>query len=145
MKTKNIDDSGGPDACWPWRGSHTKQGYALGSRTTASREVYEELRGPIPKGMEIDHLCRNRGCVNPKHLETVTHRENIRRSPLIAARCVKMARDSSKLNEKSVAEIRDLHAQGRTPTWIAKKFGLHPKSINRIVTGKRWGTLMQSA
>jgi len=45
----------------------------------AHRAVYESERGPIPEGMTLDHLCRNRGCVNPDHLEPVTNRENILR------------------------------------------------------------------
>jgi len=47
---------------------------------TAHRAVYQLLVGPIPLGLQIDHLCRNRVCVNPAHLEAVTQRENIRRS-----------------------------------------------------------------
>lgn len=57
-----------PDACWPWAGSLTKDGYGrLGyqSRTWAShRLVYEILVGPIPEGLQIDHLCRNRACAS---------------------------------------------------------------------------------
>ena len=43
------------------------------------RYAYELTRGPVPEGMEIDHLCRNRACANPTHLEPVTHAENVRR------------------------------------------------------------------
>lgn len=76
--------------CWGWRGWINKRGYAYfhrrredGSFITckAYRWSYEHYVGPIPEGMEIDHLCRNTGCVNPAHLEPVTRRENVLRSP----------------------------------------------------------------
>jgi len=47
--------------------------------TTAHRYFYEEFVGPVPEGMQLDHLCRNRGCCNPDHLEPVTGKENRRR------------------------------------------------------------------
>ena len=56
-----------------------------GKHFLAHRMIYELLVGPIPDGLEIDHLCRNRGCVNPGHMEPVTHRENLMRGDTVAA------------------------------------------------------------
>lgn len=68
--------------CWLWIGS-AMNGYGrirLGSKSegtvAAHRVIYEALRGPVPDGLELDHLCRNPSCVNPDHMEPVTHREN---------------------------------------------------------------------
>ena len=68
--------------CWPWLGKPDYLGYGrFWSKICikAHRFAYELLIGPIPKGLEIDHLCRNRACVNPYHMEPVTHHENILR------------------------------------------------------------------
>lgn len=68
--------------CWIWIGAKwARYGkfYVRPKRHSAHRWGYEALVGPIPDGLELDHLCRNLLCVNPDHLEPVTHEENVRR------------------------------------------------------------------
>lgn len=67
--------------CWLWTGATSRYGFVggQGRNVLAHRAVYELLVGPIPDGLELDHLCRNKLCVSPWHLEPVTHRENLRR------------------------------------------------------------------
>lgn len=73
------------ETCWEWTGWKNPAGYGrtkvLGSQRMLypHRVAYEHFKGPIPDGMHIDHLCRNRSCCNPDHLEAVTPGENIRR------------------------------------------------------------------
>jgi hypothetical protein len=77
-----------PSGCWLWTGTHNGNGYGqiairLGGVVTtvgAHRAMYAHLVGPIGDGLEIDHLCRVRDCVNPDHLEAVTREENMRRT-----------------------------------------------------------------
>lgn len=69
--------------CWNWTGFRNSDGYGgfcnNGISQGAHRIAYEHWNGDIPKGLQIDHLCRNRSCVNPAHLEIVTLQENVRR------------------------------------------------------------------
>lgn len=69
--------------CWLWVGGCDRLGYGKfyseKSMKCAHRVVYEYVRGPIPSGLELDHLCRVTCCVNPDHLEPVTHQENMKR------------------------------------------------------------------
>jgi hypothetical protein len=79
-----------PNGCWLWTGTANRDGYGRfyvreAITELAHRWAYEQFVGPIPEGMPLDHLCRNRSCVNPDHLEPVTQRENQTRSPLTIA------------------------------------------------------------
>jgi hypothetical protein len=69
--------------CWLWTAWLDRNGYGRfwldGRNLGAHRVAYELFVGPIPAGLEIDHLCRVRNCVNPEHLEPVTTAENVRR------------------------------------------------------------------
>lgn len=79
-----------PDGCWQWLASGNGEGhgrtYRDGIKIYAHRYAYEALVGPVPDGLVIDHLCRNRGCVNPAHLEPVTQAENTRRGLMRSGR-----------------------------------------------------------
>lgn len=81
-----------PDGCWHWTAavSRRKSGnygkvYCDGKVQYAHRALYELLVGPIPDGLQLDHLCRNPLCVNPSHLEPVTQRENVLRGTSMGA------------------------------------------------------------
>lgn len=73
------------ETCWFFNGAHDSSGYAhigngkRGKHIKVHRWMYENFKGPIPEGLEPDHLCRVRLCINPDHLEPVTHQENMKR------------------------------------------------------------------
>lgn len=73
----------GDGGCWNWTGSHWRNGYGRmkvkGRWRQAHRIYWERENGPVPDGRELDHVCCNKTCVNPAHLEPVTHAENMRR------------------------------------------------------------------
>ena len=87
-----VDKSAGPDGCWIWKGSRMLSGYGRfglgnGKYYRAHRMAYEMIKGAIPKGLALDHLCRNKICVNPGHLEPVTPVENVLRAVRLITHC----------------------------------------------------------
>ncbi len=87
-------DRRGDDECWPWLATRNSGGYGQfwlnGKLEQAYRVSYELIRGPIPEGLTLDHLCRNPPCVNPADLEAVTEKENILRGEGVGAKAARV-------------------------------------------------------
>lgn len=87
----------GKGQCWLWTDTPGTRGYGAFNYAAGDRRItlrahqyaYELLVGPVPEGLELDHLCRVHNCVNPSHLEAVTHRENILRGEGLAAKAAR--------------------------------------------------------
>lgn len=115
--------------CWEWLRAKDAKGYGLTSikhkTKRAHRVYYEMFSGPIAPGAHIDHLCKNRSCVNPEHLEMVSPEENVRRQ------------SNTKLSHAAAAEIRSL-ASAYTRTELARAYGVTWQAINNVVKGISW-------
>jgi hypothetical protein len=112
---------------------HKHKGYGKVARpgrgqgmVSVHRTVYEMLVEPIPRGLQVDHLCRNRACCNPDHLEVVTGKINVAR----AGRKVK-------ISDEQVREVFALRAQGLLQKEIAARYGVHVNTIKKICAGSR--------
>lgn len=118
-----------PTGCWRWLKAKTTAGYGhfhfRGNYYQAHRLVYGLLRGPVLT-VAMDHLCRNRWCVNPDHLEPVSHRENIRRG------------DGTKLTVAQVRQIHSLRAQGLSQRAIGRRMKVDHSTVCRVLKGQRW-------
>lgn len=75
-----VEDKGHDTPCWIWTGTQVRGGYGQVTHRTAHRVLYEIHVGPVPDGLQLDHLCFQTACVNPEHLEPVTAAENMRRA-----------------------------------------------------------------
>lgn len=134
-----------PGGCWLWTGSLSNDGYSFFQGRSGHRLAYETHRAEIPEGLVIDHLCRVRRCVNPEHLEPVSHQENVARG-LVGAGChrgnswSKADRHGmAKLSSREAAEIRDLARHRVYPqSQIARLYNVTQATVCYINRGKIW-------
>lgn len=117
--------------CWEYQmGIHKKTGYGAyhldRKPLLAHRYYYEKANGKIRKGLVIDHLCRNRACVNPTHMRAVEQKENVRN------------KINNKLTYKDINNIKYLSNKGNTHRKIAKIYNINPCHVSRILSGLRW-------
>jgi hypothetical protein len=122
-----VEDRGYKTPCWIWQRNVLKgTGYGHVHKKPAHLALYEHRVGPVPEGLELDHLCRVRACVNPEHLEPVTHTENMRRASW------------TKLTIEKAREVRDLIAAGYVSRVVAEMSGVHRSTVNQIRRGSQW-------
>jgi HNH endonuclease len=108
-------DMGYESVCWVWQRARTRTGYgqAFDGRMMrpAHRVYYDREYGKVSEGLILDHLCRVRACVNPAHLEPVTHAENVRRGKAIKVRgdCVAMVCEGQRVPDEPAARFEATH------------------------------------
>lgn len=126
-----VEDRGYETPCWIWARYLDPNGYGRCTKgpgrrgaMLAHRAYYERLVGPIPEGLQLDHLCRVHACVNPAHLEPVTNAENSRRG------------SQTRLTAEDVQAIRESDEPSNKV--LAARYGVHPVYIWQIKSGLKW-------
>jgi hypothetical protein len=119
-----VRDCGYETPCWVWVMATDSNGYGrLGGGALAHIAEWEKTNGRVPKGLELDHLCSNPPCVNPAHLEPVTHAENMRRGR------------GAKLTKEAVLEIR---ASNESRSVLAARFDVSRDTIRNVRHYRTW-------
>lgn len=119
------DDRGYETPCWIWQRSIDRNGYGRVGNTKAHIQMYERFRGKVPSGLQLDHLCRQRSCCNPDHVELVTNQVNTQRG------------SQARLNPDKVRQIRRL--QGKVSIReIAERLGVEKKTVWCVIAGRTW-------
>jgi hypothetical protein len=123
-------DRGYETACWIWPFGMDGKGYGRIRGGLAYQWFYARSGGVVPSGLQLDHLCKQRDCVNPDHLEPVTLQENVRRGR------------AAKLDPEKVREIRKAYRSGETTNLLGERYGVHAYTIWCVVTGRRWADVL---
>jgi hypothetical protein len=118
-----VDDATG---CWEWQLAKNAAGYGIEGRGLAHRVVWEERNGPVPEGHDLHHVCENKGCVNPDHVEPLTRAAHYRRG----GRTV--------LTLEAVDEIRSAPRDFGSGVALARRHGVHVSAIYAIRDGRNW-------
>lgn len=125
-----VEDRGYLTPCWIRVGCTTNKGYGQvsigGKREYAHRAMYEQEVGPIPPGLQLDHLCRQPKCIRPDHLEPVTHAKNLQRG------------NGTKLTEDQVRTIREVPVGLFTTKELASMYGISESHMSRVRRGLKF-------
>ena len=140
-----VRDTGYGTPCWVWLKTVNDQGYGVTFRDRDYRAAhvayYERVVGAVPDGLELDHLCRVRPCVNPTHLEPVTHKENMVRAivathvPGISA--LRDARVAARMSQDDVAAIVGVR-QSLVSDWERGRRAYPSDVLARLRSLGRW-------
>lgn len=132
-----------PHACWEWLGSRTDAGYSQlkvkGRGVYVHRLSYEMHNGSVPEGLVVRHTCHNRTCVNPDHLETGTHEDNMSDMTRAGRQACGESNGRAKLTDRKVLAIRRIWEEGGvTKKELGSMFGVSSVLVSKIVRRKLW-------
>lgn len=135
----DVTESG----CWEWRGCRRKTGYGVcydgNKQLGAHRVAYELWVGPIPESHVVRHGCDNPPCVNPKHLQTGTKKQNSEDMVARNRNPVGSRHRHAKLNENQVTELRLKYAMGGvTQKTLAQQYGVDVSQIGAAIRRESW-------
>jgi hypothetical protein len=123
------------NGCWEWQGRPGSHGYGQANRdgrtTVAHRYMYERACGPIPNGMHLHHVCRNRACVNPAHLQIITpaeHQKESRANRRLGSRNLKLTWD----------DVREIRNSDESHAALGRRYGVTLQNIARIRKNETW-------
>lgn len=112
------------NGCWRWRGRFDDKGYGRTSQRIGKNQIkahvfyYVKAHGPVPEAKELDHKCRNRWCVNPEHLEPVTHLVNMTRGA------------NTKYSDDFIREMRRRLEAGESKADLARSLGIPYSTVS---------------
>ncbi len=130
--------------CWEWKAAKHRKGYGVFCNIDRPNMTQAHRWSALFAGMEVDgnyvrHKCDNVGCVNPNHLETGTHIDNMRDMRERGRSSRGSSQHLAKLSESDIPEIRRRILSGETYARIAKDYGVSYQSISSIDKGRTWG------
>lgn len=138
---QNVDQSGGPDACWEWQ-QHLENGYgrtSINRKQIGSHKVaWELVNGPMPEGLIACHTCDNRACCNPLHIYAGTSKDNAQDASRRKRNAHGERNASAVLTADQVAIIRRRLANGERRASLAREYGVAHATIDAIYKGKTW-------
>lgn len=136
--------------CHLWTGAHLPKGYGIIKRPGERRQFYAHRlaymihKGEIPKRIQVCHSCDNPACVNPEHLFLGTSSDNHQDMKTKDRHLYGERNGNAKLTKRDIIQMRAMQASGIQQNKLALLFGVHPMTVSRIITGKRWAHLRPS-
>lgn len=141
VKLKSYIKIDAETGCWLWQGAMSRagrRGYGKikvgGKMLFAHRVAYRVWRGSIPKGLVVAHKCHVKNCINPRHLEAISQRENVRQSIEIGRHAPSLRKGAHCLSHAR-EEIAKLKRNGLTYKILAEKYGVSISTIWRLLNG----------
>ncbi len=141
-KRYTVEDRGHTTPCWVWQMTLSRKGYGMmwdpgrNRLTSAARYYYERFVRTIPEGLQIDHLCRVRACVNPAHLEPVTQAVNQQRGA--NAKLTREQADEIRRRGRSFPPRPRKRDSGHSLAALSREFGVSKPVIEGIISGRLW-------